>query len=74
MDDLRDYFRLWSAPVHRWLSKTIQRPMIEAGQREVRRYLLRAAIPDEAELDGSNCSWNDVQGSRRYPSISTVAR
>lgn len=32
MDDLRDYFRMWSAPVYRWLSASVQRPMLEAAR------------------------------------------
>ncbi|CAM9742097.1 unnamed protein product [Scytosiphon promiscuus] len=64
MDDVRDYFRLWSAPVHRWLSKSIQRPMIEAGQREARRRLPRAAVPEDAAVKGNQGSRKDVQGPR----------
>lgn len=33
MDDLRDYFRMWSAPVYRWLAACVQRPILEAGRR-----------------------------------------
>ncbi|CAN0002222.1 unnamed protein product, partial [Hapterophycus canaliculatus] len=75
MDDLRDYFRLWSAPVHRWLSKSIQRPMIEAGQREARRRLLRAATAEQEAFDGSQGdSRDDVHGPLRQPALSSAAR
>lgn len=37
MDDLRDYFRMWSAPVYRWLAACVQRPMLEAGRRAARQ-------------------------------------
>lgn len=30
MDDPRDYFRMWSAPVYRWLSACVQRPILKA--------------------------------------------
>lgn len=31
-DDIRDYFRMWSAPVHRWLSACVNRPMRDAAR------------------------------------------
>lgn len=39
MDDLRDYFRMWSAPVYRWLAACVQRPILEAGRRAARQRL-----------------------------------
>lgn len=53
MDDLSEYFRLWSAPVSRWLSATIHRPMIAAGRR---RQLARREKNARVNGNGGNSS------------------
>ena len=55
MDDIRDYFRMWSAPVYRWLAASVQRPMLEAGRRAARR---RAGVANGKRAHGSGRSYD----------------
>ncbi|CAM9599089.1 unnamed protein product, partial [Ectocarpus fasciculatus] len=63
LDDVRDYFRLWSAPVHRWLSETVQRPMIEVGQREALRRRRRRVAGGEGKPSGTNVTGGGSNGA-----------
>ncbi|CAM9839761.1 unnamed protein product [Ectocarpus sp. 12 AP-2014] len=75
VDDVRDYFRLWSAPVHRWLSESVQRPMIEVGQREALRRRRRRVAREEdtpPATNGKSGGSNGVHDHRPKGTSSTT--
>lgn len=62
MDDIRDYFRMWSAPVSRWLSSSVQRPLLAVGRRAAGRRRARK-LARSVEEKGQNGS--EVRRKRR---------
>lgn len=54
-DDLKLLFRMWSAPVHRWLAACVHRPIVELGRRS-NSHESGAASSISVKTDGPNKS------------------